>query len=54
MRYHGSSIKAEAKAEFREVLGYDATTGTYAKDVTIGERHTKTLTWWIENNFSGI
>jgi hypothetical protein len=56
MRYHGSSssLKATAKEEFREVLGYDATTGTYAKDVTIGERHTKTLTWWIENNFSGI
>ena len=50
------TAKEAAKAEFREVLGYDATTETYAKDVTIGERYgkEKTLTWWIENNFSGI
>ena len=52
MRYHGSSIKAAAKAEFREVLGYDANTGKYAKDVTIGERYKYTLTEWVENNFS--
>ena len=52
MRYHGSSIKDAAKAEFREVLGYDASTGKYAKDVTIGERYGYTLTQWIENNFS--
>jgi hypothetical protein len=52
MRYHGSSIKAAAKAEFREVLGYDATTGNYAKDVTLGERYGYTLAAWVENNFS--
>ena len=54
MRYHGSSssLKATAKEEFREVLGYDATTGKYAKDVKIGERYKYTLTAWIENNFS--
>ena len=51
MRYHGSSIKEAAKAEFREVLGYDANTGKYAKDVIIGERYDYTLTAWIENNF---
>jgi hypothetical protein len=51
MRYHGSSIKAAAKAEFREVLGYDTTTKTYAKDVTIGERYGYTLAAWVENNF---
>ena len=51
MRYHGSSIKAAAKAEFREVLGYDESTGEYAKDVKIGERYDYTLTAWIENNF---
>ena len=54
MRYHGSSssLKATAKEEFREVLGYNATTGKYGKDVTIGERYKYTLTAWIENNFS--
>jgi hypothetical protein len=54
LRYHGSSssLKATAKEEFREVLGYDETTGKYAKDVTIGERYGYTLVQWIENNFS--
>ena len=50
--YNWSVDKDAALAEFRAVLGYDATTQTYAKDVTIGERYGYTLTDWIKNNFS--
>ena len=39
------------KAEFREVLGYDASTGTYAKDVVLLEKGDSTLVEWLESNF---
>lgn len=42
------------KKQFREVLGYDASTGTYAKDVLPLERSDMTIAEWVENNFSGI
>ena len=42
------------KTQFREVLGYDATTKTYAKDVLPLERSDMTIAQWVENNFSGI
>ncbi len=41
-----------AKAEFREVLGYDASTGTYAKDVILLEKAESTLVEFIESNFT--
>ncbi|MBQ7912225.1 MAG: DUF4838 domain-containing protein [Clostridia bacterium] len=40
-----------AKAEFREVLGYDSATGTYAKDVVLREKAGCTLVEWIESDF---
>ncbi len=40
-----------AKAEFREVLGYDSSTGTYAKDVILLEKAGCTLVEWIESDF---
>ena len=46
--------KTEYKTKFREVLGYDASTGTYAKDVLPLERSDMTIAEWVENNFSGI
>lgn len=46
--------KSAYKAQFREVLGYDATTKTYAKDVLPLERSDMTIAQWVENNFSGI
>ena len=44
--FNWSVNKTEALSQFRAVLGYDATTGTYAKDVKIGER-SGMLTAWI-------
>ncbi len=41
-----------AKAEFREVLGYDSSTGTYAKDVVLLEKAGCTLVEFIESNFT--
>ena len=46
--------KSAYKTQFREVLGYDATTKTYAKDVLPLERSDMTIAEWVENNFSGI
>ena len=46
--------KSVYKTQFREVLGYDATTKTYAKDVLPLERSDMTIAQWVENNFSGI
>ena len=43
---------AAAKAAFREALGYDAATGTYAKDVMLLERADITLAQWVESDFS--
>ena len=43
---------AAVTAAFREALGYDAATGTYAKDVMVLERADITLSQWIESNFS--
>jgi hypothetical protein len=44
---------AAAKAAFREALGYDESTGTYAKDVTLLESMGKrTLVQWIESGFT--
>jgi hypothetical protein len=42
------------KTQFREVLGYDASTGTYARDVLPFERSDVTIAEWVENNFIGI
>ena len=48
------------KTEFREVLGYDSTTKTYAKDVKLIEYTNESagainyLSEWIENSFSGF
>ena len=44
--------KAAATAAFREVLGYDASTGTYAKDVVLLEKAASTLVQWIESGFT--
>ena len=41
-----------AQAEFREVLGYDASTGTYAKDVYLLETAGCTLAEWVESGFT--
>ncbi|MBQ7373677.1 MAG: DUF4838 domain-containing protein [Clostridia bacterium] len=41
-----------AKDAFREVLGYDSSTGTYAKDVVLLENAGCTLTEWIESDFT--
>ena len=46
--------KSAYKTQFREVLGYDASTGTYAKDILPLERSDMTIAEWVENNFSGI
>jgi len=43
---------AAAKAAFREVLGYNAATGTYAKDVVLLEKGASTLVQWIESGFT--
>jgi hypothetical protein len=40
-----------ARAAFREVLGYDASTNTYAKDVILREKGPTTLVQWIESGF---
>jgi hypothetical protein len=42
---------AAATAAFREALGYDAATGTYAKDVVLLEKAESTLVQWIESGF---
>ncbi len=48
------------KSEFREVLGYDSTTKTYAKDVKLIEYTDESdgavnyLSQWIEKSFSGF
>ncbi len=41
-----------AKAEFRAVLGYDSSTGTYAKDVVLLEKAGCTLVEFIESGFT--
>ena len=41
-----------ATAAFREALGYDAATGTYAKDVVLLEKAKRTLVQWIESGFT--
>ena len=41
-----------AKAEFRAVLGYDPSTGTYAKDVVLLENAGCTLVEFIESDFT--
>ena len=41
-----------AKAEFRAVLGYDSSTGTYAKDVVLLENAGCTLVEFIESDFT--
>ncbi|MBQ8429546.1 MAG: DUF4838 domain-containing protein, partial [Clostridia bacterium] len=41
-----------AKEEFRTVLGYDSSTGTYAKDVVLLERAGCTLVEFIESDFT--
>ena len=43
---------AAATAAFREALGYDAATGTYAKDVVLLEKAEITLVQWIESGFT--
>ena len=43
---------SEAQAAFREVLGYDASTGTYAKDVILLENAGCTLVEFIESGFT--
>ena len=43
---------ATEKAAFRDALGYDSTTGEYAKDVMLLERADITLAQWVESNFS--
>ena len=43
---------SEAQAAFREVLGYDASTGTYAKDVILLEKAGCTLVEFIESGFT--
>ena len=43
---------SDTQAAFREVLGYDSATGTYAKDVVIYERANCTLVDWIESGFT--
>ncbi|MBQ7771023.1 MAG: DUF4838 domain-containing protein, partial [Clostridia bacterium] len=43
---------SDTQAAFREVLGYDSATGTYAKDVVIYERANSTLVDWIESGFT--
>ena len=55
MYLHGTIFnRSTYKTQFREVLGYDATTKTYAKDVLPLERSDMTIAQWVENNFSGI
>ena len=55
MYLHGTIFnRSTYKTLFREVLGYDATTKTYAKDVLPLERSDMTIAQWVENNFSGI
>ena len=55
MYLHGTIFNRNTyKTQFREVLGYDATTKTYAKDVLPLERSDMTIAQWVENNFSGI
>ena len=49
--YESSYDTAKAQAEFREVLGYDSSTGTYAKNVVIYEKATTTLAAWVESGF---
>ena len=41
-----------ATAAFREALGYDAATGTYAKDVVLLEKAGSTLVEWIKSGFT--
>ena len=41
-----------AQAEFRAVLGYNADTKTYEKDVVLLERGASTLAQWIDSNFT--
>ena len=43
---------AKEKAAFREVLGYDEATGTYAKDVLPNERAACTIAQWVESDFT--
>ena len=43
---------SEAQAAFREVRGYDASTGTYAKDVILLEKAGCTLVEFIESGFT--
>ncbi|MBR1974340.1 MAG: DUF4838 domain-containing protein [Clostridia bacterium] len=41
-----------ATAAFRDALGYDESTGTYAKDVVLLEKGKSTLVQWIESGFT--
>ena len=50
--YESSYDTATAQAEFRKVLGYDSSTGTYAKNVVIYEKATTTLAAWVESGFT--
>ncbi|MBQ4099032.1 MAG: DUF4838 domain-containing protein [Clostridia bacterium] len=50
--YNFTFDTTSAKNAFREVLGYDSTTGTYAKDVVLLESGRSTLTEWIESDFT--
>ena len=43
---------SETQAAFREVLGYDSSTGTYAKDVVLLEKADCTLVEYIESGFT--
>jgi hypothetical protein len=43
---------AAATAAFREALGYDAATNTYAKDVVLLEKAESTLVAWIKSGFT--
>jgi hypothetical protein len=43
---------AAATTAFRDALGYNAETGTYAKDVVLLEKGKSTLVQWIESGFT--